>query len=106
MPGVQKKERKGVAKVVRRPLAAVEQAVDCIRTLDPRPGLRYNKEEARVIEPDVAFVKQGDVYMVIMNEEEVPQLRLSPTYKRLMARGARCTTAGGSSRPENWRRAP
>ncbi len=88
LPLLQKKELKEIAKVLRRPLAAVEQAVDFIRTLDPRPGLRYNKEEARVIEPDVAFVKQGDAYMVIMNEEEVPQLRLSPTYKRLMARGA------------------
>ena len=88
LPLLQKKEYKEIAKALGRPVSAVEQAVEFIRTLDPRPGLRYNKEEARVIEPDVAFVKQGDAYLVIMNEEEVPQLRLSPTYKRLLARGA------------------
>ena len=88
LPLLQKKEFKEIGKALGRPISAIEQAVEFIRTLDPRPGLRYNKEEARVIEPDVAFVKQGDAYLVIMNEEEVPQLRLSPTYKRLMARGA------------------
>ena len=35
-------------------------AMEFIRTLDPRPGLRYNKAETRLIEPDVAFVKQGE----------------------------------------------
>ena len=51
--------------------------MDFIRTLDPRPGLRYNKAETRLIEPDVAFIKQGDEYLVVMNDEEVPQLRLN-----------------------------
>ena len=60
--------------------------MDFIRTLDPRPGLRYNKTEARLIEPDVAFVKQGDEYLVLMNDEEIPQLRLNPTYRRLLSR--------------------
>ena len=64
------------------------RAMDFIRTLDPRPGLRYNKTETRLIEPDVAFVKQGDDYIIVMNDEEVPQLRLNPAYRRLLSRGA------------------
>src|SRR5579872_2568870 len=44
---------------------------DYIRTLDPRPGLRYNKVQARLIEPDVAFVKHGDEWLVIMNDEDL-----------------------------------
>ena len=65
-------------------------AMDFIRTLDPRPGLRYNKIETRLIEPDVAFVKQGDEYLVVMNDEEIPQLRLNPAYRRLLqSRGRR-----------------
>ena len=64
------------------------QAMDFIRTLDRRPGLRYNKVETRLIEPDVAFVRQGEEYIVLMNDEEVPQLRLNPTYRRLLSRQA------------------
>jgi RNA polymerase sigma-54 factor len=83
---LQNKNYKEVAKAMGRPLDAVMRAMDFIRTLDPRPGLRYNKAETRLIEPDVAFVKQGDEYLVLMNDEEVPQLRLNPTYRRLLAR--------------------
>jgi RNA polymerase sigma-54 factor len=83
---LQNKNYKDVAKAMVRPLDAVMRAMDFIRTLDPRPGLRYNKAETRLIEPDVAFIKQGDEYLVLMNDEEVPQLRLNPTYRRLLAR--------------------
>jgi len=85
---LQNKQHKEVAKAMRRPLEAVMAAMDFIRTLDPRPGLRYNKAETRLIEPDVAFVKQGDEYIVVMNDEEVPQLRLNPAYRRLLHRDA------------------
>ena len=71
-----------------RPVEAVMAAMELIRSLDPRPGLRYNKIEPRLIEPDVAFVKHGDEYLVVLNDEDVPQLRLSPTYKRLLHRDA------------------
>jgi RNA polymerase sigma-54 factor len=83
---VQTKNFKDIAKVMGRPLEAVMQAMDFIRTLDPRPGLRYNKAETRLIEPDVAFIKQGDEYLVLMNDEEVPQLRLNSSYRRLLSR--------------------
>ncbi len=83
---LQNKHYKEVAKAMGRPLEAVMQAMDFIRTLDPRPGLRYNKVETRLIEPDVAFVKQGEEYLVLMNDEEVPQLRLNPSYRRLLSR--------------------
>ena len=83
---LQNKRYKEVAKAMGRPLEAVMHGMDFIRTLDPRPGLRYNKAEARLIEPDVAFVKQGEEYLVLMNDEEVPQLRLNPTYRRLLSR--------------------
>ena len=85
---LQNKNYKEVAKIMGRPLDAVMRAMDFIRTLDPRPGLRYNKAETRLIEPDVAFVKQGDEYLVLMNDEEIPQLRLNPTYRRLLSRDA------------------
>jgi RNA polymerase sigma-54 factor len=85
---LQNKHYKEVAKSMGRPLEAVMAGMDFIRTLDPRPGLRYNKVETRLIEPDVAFVKQGDEYLVLMNDEEVPQLRLNPSYRRLLNRDA------------------
>jgi RNA polymerase sigma-54 factor len=83
---VQNKQYKEIARALTRPVEAVQQALDYIRTLDPRPGLRYNKTQPRLIEPDVAFVKHGDEWLVVMNDEDVPQLRLNPAYKRLLTK--------------------
>jgi RNA polymerase sigma-54 factor len=85
---LQSKQYKEIGRAISRPLEAVMQAVELIKTLDPRPGQRYNKTEPRLIEPDVAFVKQGDEWIVLMNEDDVPQLRLNPAYRRLLQRDA------------------
>jgi RNA polymerase sigma-54 factor len=84
--GLQNKQYKEIAKAISRPIEAVQQALEYIRTLDPRPGLQYNKTQPRLIEPDVAFIKHGDEWLVIMNDEDLPQLRLNPAYKKLVTR--------------------
>jgi RNA polymerase sigma-54 factor len=81
---LQNKQYKEIAKAITRPIDAVIQAHEFIRTLDPKPGLRYNKVEPKLIEPDVAFVKHGDEYLVLMNDEDLPQLRVSPTYRKML----------------------
>src|SRR6266704_3597112 len=84
---LQNKQYKEIAKAIARPMDAVIQAHEFIRTLDPKPGLRYNKVEPKLIEPDVAFVKHGDEYLVMMNDEDLPQLRVSPTYRKMLHQG-------------------
>jgi RNA polymerase sigma-54 factor len=83
---VQNKQHKEISKAIGRPLEAVQHALDYLRTLDPRPGLQYNKTQARLIEPDVAFIKHGDEWLVLMNDDDLPQLRLNPAYKKLITR--------------------
>jgi RNA polymerase sigma-54 factor len=85
---VQNRQYKDIARAIGRPLEAVMQALDFLKTLDPKPGQRYNQVEPRLIEPDVAFVKQGDEYVVMMNEDDIPVLRLNPGYKKLLNREA------------------
>jgi RNA polymerase sigma-54 factor len=83
---LQNKQYKEIARAINRTPEAVQEALDYIRTLDPRPGLRFNKSQPRLIEPDVAFIKHGDEWLVMMNEDDVPVLRLNPAYKRLLTR--------------------
>jgi RNA polymerase sigma-54 factor len=85
---LQNKQYKEIGKAIGRTIEQVLAAFEYIKTLDPKPGLRYNKTEPRLIEPDVAFIKQGDEYIVVMNDDDVPQLRLNTTYKRLLNRDA------------------
>jgi RNA polymerase sigma-54 factor len=80
------KQFKELAKVLGRPLEHIEIAVSMIQHLNPRPGLRYSGAGARVVEPDVYFIKDGDDYIIQMNDEDVPQLRLNSQYKKMLDR--------------------
>ncbi|WP_263384092.1 RNA polymerase factor sigma-54 [Granulicella arctica] len=81
---LQKKDMRELTRSCGRTSDEVQAAVDFIRTLDPRPGQRYNQSETRLIEPDVAFVKRGDEYVVLMNEEDMPVLRLNQGYRKML----------------------
>src|SRR5439155_11230452 len=84
LPLLQKKDMRELTRSCGRPAEEVMAAVEFIRTLDPRPGQRYNHSETRLIEPDVAFVKRDDVYVVVMNEEDMPTLRLNQSYRKML----------------------
>ena len=57
---VEMKQFKDLARVLRRPMEHIEIAVNVIRHLDPRPGLRYSGPGARQVEPDVYITKDGE----------------------------------------------
>jgi RNA polymerase sigma-54 factor len=83
---LQKRDPRELSKVVGKSVEETQRAIEFIRTLDPRPGQRYNRSEARLIEPDVAFVKRGEDWVVAMNEEDLPTLRLNQGYRRLLTK--------------------
>jgi RNA polymerase sigma-54 factor len=64
----------------------VQIALAVIQKLDPRPGLRYSGPGARQIEPDVYIFKEGDDYLISLNDDDIPQLRLNGNYKRMLDR--------------------
>jgi RNA polymerase sigma-54 factor len=84
LPLLQKKDMRELTRSCGKTPDEVNAAVEFIRTLDPRPGQRYNQSETRLIEPDVAFVKRDDVYIVVMNEEDMPTLRLNQGYRKML----------------------
>jgi len=85
---VKNKQYKEIAKAIAKPIEEVMAAIELIKALDPRPGQKYNKNEPRHIEPDVFIVKVGDQYTVVNNEDEMPQLRLSATYRQMLDKDA------------------
>jgi RNA polymerase sigma-54 factor len=81
---LQKRDLRELAKAIGKSVEHTQEAFDLIRTLDPRPGQRYNHSEARLIEPDVAFVKRDSEFVVVMNEDDMPTLRLNQGYRRML----------------------
>jgi len=63
----------------------VLEAVDFIRTLNPKPGSVFGEgEEVRYIVPDVIAEKVNDHYAVTNNESSIPQLAISPFYQKML----------------------
>jgi RNA polymerase sigma-54 factor len=83
---VQTRQYRDLARLLGRPAEHIQIAVSVIRKLDPWPGLRYSAPGARQIEPDVYISKDGDDYLIQLNEDDLPQLRLNAQYKRMLDR--------------------
>ncbi len=65
----------------------VKQHLEVIKRLDPKPGSRYTPAESQYVIPDVYIVKTDEGYKAVLNEDGLPQLRISPVYRRLLDKG-------------------
>ncbi|NIM02302.1 MAG: RNA polymerase factor sigma-54, partial [Acidobacteria bacterium] len=88
MDKLQDRRFKELAGILGLEMDDLEAEIEIIRGLDPRPGQKYNTERSMYVVPDVYIVKIDDEYQVLLNEEGLPRLRISPTYRRMVARGA------------------
>ena len=68
-------------------LDEVQEALERIARLEPRPGRAYLPDNDQYILPEVFVRKSGDDYVVSTNNEHIPHLRISNTYKDLMSQG-------------------
>jgi RNA polymerase sigma-54 factor len=83
---VESRQHKELARLLGRPLEHIQIADHVVRTLDPRPGLRFSGAGARQVEPDVVIRKEGDDYIIELNDDDLPQLRLNRDYRRMLDR--------------------
>lgn len=63
---------------------AIEAALQQIRALQLRPGGNFGGLRPVYIEPDVFVIKVGDQYVIQLNEEGLPRLRVSKSYRRML----------------------
>jgi RNA polymerase sigma-54 factor len=76
-----------LAKLLNLEPEEVKQHIDVIRHLDPKPGARYTPADSQYVIPDVYIVKTDEGYRAVLNEDGLPQLRISPVYRRLLDKG-------------------
>ena len=93
MDKLQNKRYKELAEVLSLSMDDLHAEIEIIKGLDPRPGQKYNIESSRYVVPDVYIVKIDDDYQVMLNEEGLPRLRISPVYRKMIERG------GGGNAP-------
>jgi RNA polymerase sigma-54 factor len=65
----------------------VQSAIEEIGKLDPAPGRRFAEDNNRVVVADVTVEKDGDEWKIHLNSDYIPRLRISSTYRDLIAKG-------------------
>jgi len=73
-----------IAKACGTTVPEVMAAVTVIRTLDPKPGSRFNPTRIEYVVPDVVVVKVDDDYQILLNEDGIPRLHLNSLYQRVL----------------------
>jgi RNA polymerase sigma-54 factor len=74
----------------------VQESIGRIARLEPRPGRAFLSDNNQYILPEVFVQKSGDDFVVTTNNEQIPHLRISNTYKDMMAK------SGNSSEVLNY----
>ena len=88
-PSLAKKDYKAIARALGVSMQRVVDAVRRLATLEPRPGREFTSEEPRYITPDIHVIKSGDEYIIQLNEEGVPKLRVSEYYRQVLSGAAK-----------------
>src|SRR6058998_3189133 len=73
-----------IARAVKLPLDRIMESVEEIMGLEPKPGRRFGANDSRYIVPDVVVYKLGGEYVVVLNEDGIPRLRVNALYRSLL----------------------
>ncbi|MCE3009094.1 MAG: RNA polymerase factor sigma-54 [Proteobacteria bacterium] len=81
---LEKKNYEGIAKAMGRDIREIAEMCKIIYSMDPKPGRAYAPADTQYVTPDVYVYKVGDDYMVSLNEDGLPRLKISNFYKNML----------------------
>jgi len=81
---LEKKNYQKIARKLKTTKEKVFEAVEIILNLDPKPGRAYSTEEPQYITPDVYVYKVGDEYVIVLNEDGLPRLKVNQYYRDVL----------------------
>jgi RNA polymerase sigma-54 factor len=84
LPMLESRRFDRLAKELGVPLEQVAEATKVISVLEPKPGRDYGDGDTRYVTPDVFIQKVGDEFVVTLNEDGMPRLRVSPFYRQML----------------------
>ncbi|MBW2325811.1 MAG: RNA polymerase factor sigma-54 [Deltaproteobacteria bacterium] len=78
---LENKNYKAIAKSLKVSIEDIIASVKVIQSLEPRPGRQFTDEEAQYINPDVFVHKLDDEFIILVNDDGMPKLRVNNFYK-------------------------
>lgn len=85
---LESKNYQALVRSVKRSPEEVKQAIEVILSLDPRPGSAFSDESVQYISPDVYVLKIDGEFVILLNEDGMPKLKVSSYYKDALSQDA------------------
>jgi RNA polymerase sigma-54 factor len=87
LPDLEKRKYPNIAKVLDvTPQDVMEASQIIIHELEPKPGRPFLASDTNYVVPDVYVIKVEDRYVVQLNDEGLPRVRINPYYRKLLSR--------------------
>ena len=81
---IEKKRYPRIAEELGVEIGDVVKAAEVIRNLQPKPGYKFSQDSPQYVVPDVTVKKIDDEHQVVVNDDDIPLLRISPFYRKLL----------------------
>ena len=81
---LERRNYKAIAKAMKLDVDVVKDMCQIILTMDPKPGRAFLSHDTQFITPDVYVHKMRDKYIISLNEDGLPRLRISNLYRQLL----------------------
>jgi len=82
---LERRNYQGIAKTLQVPFEKIVEATKMIMELEPKPGRGFVSGDTHYITPDIYVYKLADEFVIVLNEDGMPKLRISPYYKNILA---------------------
>ena len=79
-----KKHYAQIAKALSTTVEEVHKAAQLITALEPKPGRLFSENRAQYVIPDVIVEKNDDQYIIMLNDDRIPHLRISNLYRNII----------------------
>ncbi|MEJ2638230.1 MAG: RNA polymerase factor sigma-54, partial [Desulfosarcinaceae bacterium] len=87
MNHLENKNYKAICRALKINMDEVVQAVNIIRSLEPKPGREFSEEEPQYITPDIFVYKTEDGFAIVINDDGMPKLKVNSFYKKAIMQG-------------------
>jgi RNA polymerase sigma-54 factor len=87
LSNLEKKNYKAICKALKKSMDEVVSAINVIKSLEPKPGRQFSDETPQYINPDIYVYKLEDEFVIMLNDDGMPKLRVNSFYKSSITRG-------------------
>ena len=82
---LEKRNIKVISRALKASVDDIIAAINIIKSLEPRPGRQYSDDTPQYITPDIYVYKMDNDFVIVLNDDGMPKLRVNPFYKKSIA---------------------